>query len=224
MLRRKLYQELMSDLLGRIMSGEFAPGDKLPRELDVAQRYQVSRNVARECNQALEERGVVRVRHGVGALVAPMDEWNLFDLELLEALLAGPAGRDTLAEALECRMLLEPEAAALAAERRAADDVAALREALSALAEPQADGDAPAALELHGQVLRAAGNRFVRRAIAPLDAVMHVAAVKRRDRERVAADGEQLVEAIAAQDPDAARAAMRRRLEHLRALLRAPRG
>jgi DNA-binding FadR family transcriptional regulator len=206
------------------MSGEFAPGDKLPRELDVARRYEVSRNVARECNQALEERGVVRVRHGVGALVAPMDEWNLFDLELLEALLAGPAGRETLAEALECRMLLEPEAAALAAERRSDEDVGALRAALAAIADAKVGAGTPPALDLHGHVVRAAGNRFVRRVIAPLDAVMHVAAVKRRDRARVIADCEQLVEAIAAREPEAARAAMRRRLEHLQALLAAPRG
>jgi DNA-binding FadR family transcriptional regulator len=85
-------------------------------------------------------------------------------------------------------------------------------------------GDTPAALDLHGHVLRAAGNRFVRRAIAPLDAVMHVAAVKRRDRARVAADCEQLVEAIAVRDPEAARAAMRQRLGHLQELLGAPRG
>jgi GntR family transcriptional repressor for pyruvate dehydrogenase complex len=218
MQRRKLHHEVMGDLLARITSGELAPGDKLPREVDVARRYDVSRNVARECNQALEQRGVVRVRHGVGALVTPMDEWDLFDLELLSALLAGPSGRALLAEALECRTLLEPEAAALAAKRRSEADVEALRAALAELGREPADGTAPA-LALHAAVLRAAGNRFIRRAVAPLDAVMHVAAVEPRDRRRVAADGKRLVEAIAAGDADDARAAMRRRLQHLRTLL-----
>jgi DNA-binding FadR family transcriptional regulator len=218
MLRRKLHHEVMGELLGRITSGEFAPGDKLPREVDVATYYDVSRNVARECNQALEQRGVVRVRHGVGALVTPMDEWDLFDVELLAALLAGSAGRALLAEALECRTMLEPEAAALAATRRSEADVDALRAAVADTARKLDDG-VPLVLTVHTLVLRAAGNRFMRRAIAPLDAVMHVAAVEPRDRRRVAADCKRLVEAIADGDADGARAAMQRRLQHLRKLL-----
>jgi len=114
-LRRKLHEHVMSAVLADIVRGEYAEGDLLPKETDLAEAHGVSRYVARECILALRDRGVLRVRHGVGATLAPQDEWQLYDPTLLEALLSSPVGRDALRELTECRQVLWTEVAAIAA-------------------------------------------------------------------------------------------------------------
>ena len=124
----RLHTGAMRVLIGEIASGRWKEGDLLPREVDLAARFGVSRNVARECNRGLEERGLVFVRHGRGARVRPEREWNRFDSDVLAALLAGPRAADVIGEYLECRRILEVEAAGLAAER--AGDADGAREAM----------------------------------------------------------------------------------------------
>ncbi len=70
--------------------GPLAEGELLPRESDIAARFGVSRGVARECIRGLEERGLVTVRHGHGAIVKAEHEWDRFDPDVLAALLGGP--------------------------------------------------------------------------------------------------------------------------------------
>src|SRR3954452_4830167 len=118
--RRKLHERVVADVLASILRGEYAVGGGLPREADLAVKHDVSRYVARECIQALRDRGVLTVKHGRGTTIAPQAEWNLFDESLLAALLGGPEGEATLEDARECRRLVWPEAAALAAGRRTA--------------------------------------------------------------------------------------------------------
>src|ERR687897_23130 len=101
----------MTALVEDIARGRIAPGDWLPREVDLAGRFGVSRGVARETIRALEERGVVAVRHGRGARVLPLEDWDLLDERVLGALLAGGRAEEVIREALECRRLLEGEAA-----------------------------------------------------------------------------------------------------------------
>ena len=73
--------------------------------------------MVRECQRALAERGLVSVRHGRRAIVRPEQDWDVFDPDVLTALVGGERGAHVLAEYLEARRLLEVEAAGLAAER-----------------------------------------------------------------------------------------------------------
>jgi DNA-binding FadR family transcriptional regulator len=52
----------------------------LPREVDLAAEFEVSRGVARETIRAMEERGLVSVKHGKGATIEA-DDWDVFDPE-----------------------------------------------------------------------------------------------------------------------------------------------
>src|SRR4051794_37986697 len=107
----------MVEYVGDIVAGRLAPGDVLPREVALAERFGISRGVARECLRALEERGLVSVRHGSATTVNDRGDWDLFDEYVLAAALASPLAIELLSEYLECRRIIEIEAAGLAAER-----------------------------------------------------------------------------------------------------------
>lgn len=65
-----LYRQVKRDLLHRIESGELSPGDALPPERELCERYGVSRPTLRQATQDLVREGVLTVRRGVGTFVA----------------------------------------------------------------------------------------------------------------------------------------------------------
>ena len=65
------YQEIASSLRERIDSGEWLVGDQLPTEQELCAEFQVSRTTVRQAIADLRDAGLVDVRHGVGAKVAP---------------------------------------------------------------------------------------------------------------------------------------------------------
>jgi GntR family transcriptional repressor for pyruvate dehydrogenase complex len=201
--RRKLHERVMGDVLAAILSGEYPIGSGLPREVDLAEKHDVSRYVARECIQALRDRGVLTVKHGRGTTIAPQDRWNLFDESLLAAMLGGPEGRGALAEARECRALIWPEVAALAAERRKTEDVGPLEAAV-------ATGE-DAFLR---QLAATAGNRFLRHVLFSLDrATAGEAPARAADAPAPASESAAAVlAAVRDGDPAGAREAMRAHL------------
>src|ERR1043165_8690266 len=127
----RLHEHLMQVLIADIAHGRPRPGARLPRETDLAAQFGVSRGVARESLRGLEERGLVTVKHGRGATGNPGDEWDGVDPDVLAALLEGEHGAAILAEYLECRRILEIEAASLAAERATEAHLAKLSDAFA---------------------------------------------------------------------------------------------
>src|ERR687894_820525 len=106
-------EALVERFIERVVDGALRPGDRLPREEDVAEEFRVSRGVAREAIRALQERGVVTVRHGSGQRVNDTRSWRVLHPDVLRALLTSADGRGLLEELTECRMIVEVEAAAL---------------------------------------------------------------------------------------------------------------
>ena len=91
------------------------PGDKLPSERDLADRFGVSRPTVREAMRALSVLGVLEIRHGGGAFVTSLDA-----TELLKPLNFFLSLSDVSVETLyDARMLIEGELCALAASRAA---------------------------------------------------------------------------------------------------------
>jgi DNA-binding FadR family transcriptional regulator len=219
----------MRELIEQIVAGELSPGEMLPRELDLADRYGISRGVARETIRGLEERGLISVKHGRGATVTEPSSWDVLDPAVFAASLAGPHRAELLADQLEVQRLLEVEAAGLAARRRRDDDVAELTNAIEAMAAAAPKGpDSPSAatrydeahLAFHQGIARASGNGALARLTAPLYQAMTSAPsmpgtaadlrAELREHRRVLA-------ALDAGDADAAVAAM---AAHLRAEVR----
>jgi GntR family transcriptional repressor for pyruvate dehydrogenase complex len=163
----RLHQVAMRDLLRQIVRGELAPGERLPKEIDLAEHYGISRGVARESIRGLEERRLIEVRHGLGQMVADPENWDVFDGEVLSALLESDRG-EMLAEVLEAQKIFETEAAGLAARNATADDLEDLRQSVDALAtaaeqaprsEVAGDRFRSERVTFHRRLVRAAGNR-----------------------------------------------------------------
>src|SRR5919108_395148 len=221
----RLHEHVMRVLIADIASGRVAPGEPLPREADLAGQFGVSRGVARECLRGLEERGLVRVKHGRGATVNPDDRWNVFDPDVLGAMLRSDQGAAILGEYLECRRILEIEAVGLAAERATEQDLATLSDAfarMTASAE-RAKGN-PAAEDLyheadiafHRAVISATGNRALGNMTDPIHRALGAArrplARPEHRSDRSLPEHRRILSAIASADPDEARAAMRSHL------------
>ncbi len=223
----KLAQAVVERLAGRIRRGALKPGDKLPSEFEIVRAFGVSRAVVREAMSRLQAAELVETRHGVGTFVREGAGQAPFRID--------PVEMRTLSELialLELRMSVEAEAAALAAERRSAADLAAMRRALDAFERQlrQAKDAVQADFRFHLSIAQAAGNRhfadlirylgtmlFPRTTVnaAGLAGEKRVAYLARVNREH-----ERVYDAIARRAPDAARSAMRAHLNNSRERLR----
>ena len=182
--RDRLHQQLMRVLMEEIVRGRFEQGARLPSEAELAAQFGASRGVVRETLRGLEERGVVSVRHGRGATIEPAKSWNLLDADVLSAVLATPASVRVLTEFLECRRILEIEAAGLAAERASGEDLVRLGEALEWMTTTaeQAERSPRAEIEFHRAdvafhtaIFAAAANRVLARLVEPIQRALQAA-------------------------------------------------
>jgi GntR family transcriptional regulator, transcriptional repressor for pyruvate dehydrogenase complex len=218
---RNLAHELVETLGDRIRDGRLAPGEKLPTEAEIMVEQGVSRTVVREALSRLQAAGQVLTRHGIGTFVVGPGEAAPFRIapEQLATL------RDVIAM-LELRIGLETEAAALAAQRRTEANLRLMRAALDDFAAAlQAGRDAVAAdFRFHLEIARATHNPHYAELMgslgdtmiprARLDAPVALTEERREYLRRVNAEHESLLDAIARQDVEAARAAMRTHLSN----------
>ncbi|MEI8188535.1 MAG: FadR/GntR family transcriptional regulator [candidate division NC10 bacterium] len=121
----KLADRATLQLQSLIVGHAFRPGDRLPSERELGQRFGVSRTVVREALRTLSTKGLVEVRDGAGAYVrAPSTE---LVSELLGICVSHmETGDVTSGHILEMRRILEIEMADLAAQRRDAQDLGEL--------------------------------------------------------------------------------------------------
>lgn len=222
----------MRVLIADIVTGERPIGTKLPREADLAEQFGVSRGVARECLRAMEERGLISVRHGKGATVNGEDSWNVFDPDVLAAMLDSDRGAEALAQYVECRRILEVEAAGLAAERAQKRDLEHLADALTRMEESTKRPPSRAAEDLfheadiafHQALIAATGNRalgvLVERIHAALLTARYPLARPQYREERALPEHRRILSGIAAGDADEARTAMSAHLDTIAGYLR----
>jgi DNA-binding FadR family transcriptional regulator len=220
---RSLALDLVDALGERMRDGRLAPGDKLPTEAEVMAEFGVSRTVVREALSKLQASGHVATRHGVGTFVTEAPDQATFriDAQQLETL------RDVVA-VLELRIGVESEAAGLAARRRSAHNLAVMRDALDAVAAAVEQGQDSVAADFrfHSEIARATQNEHFASLLASLgakiiprsrlDADGFIDEERRNYLRRVNAEHQSIYDAIAQQDVEAARAAMRTHLTNSR--------
>jgi DNA-binding FadR family transcriptional regulator len=214
-----LHGTLVEALGRRIVHGWVPAGQALPAEPLLAAEYDVSRTAVRETLRVLAAKGLVEARPMRGTRVRPRREWRLLDPDLLRwSVDVGEAGQ-LLRDLLDVRLMLEPVAARLAAERSGPDDREAVVAAYADLAASLHDADAfiEADLAFHRAVIAATGNPLLGELAAAVEAGLRLA---RRVQVRVAGDARPLprdplpghlaiVEAVVAGDGAAAATAMR---------------
>src|SRR5256885_14743935 len=120
--RASVTDEAIERIRGLIVSGEWGPGTRLPREADLAKQLGLSRNSLREAVRALSLARVLEVRQGDGTFVSSLEPEELLAPALSATHLL--RGR-TVLELFEGRRMPEPEAAAMAATRPDAGGIAA---------------------------------------------------------------------------------------------------
>jgi DNA-binding FadR family transcriptional regulator len=230
------HREVMGILIADIVSGARAAGEMLPREVDLAEEFDVSRGVARETIRAMEERGLIAVKHGKGATVNPPEHWDVFDPDVLAATLQTERGSEVLAEYLECRRILEVEAAGIAAERATRKDLGRLEKALARMEETAARPPGQAVEErfheadiaFHQALIAATGNRALGGLVERIHSALLLArfplARPQYREERALPEHRRLLAAVASGDPAEARQAMSDHLATIAGYLEEHRG
>ena len=215
----------MLELADAIVSGELAPGARLPKETALTEQFDISRGVARECLRGLEERGLITVKHGSATTVNPREKWELFDADVIAVALGGAAAVTLLGDYLECRRMIEIGSTGLAAARATREHVARLEDRLddmrAAVAQRSArvqERDYHAAdVAFHLTLVEATGNgalvSLARRIDGALLAARYPLARPAYRRTRAIPEHEAILEAVRAGDEDAAREAMRAHLD-----------
>jgi GntR family transcriptional repressor for pyruvate dehydrogenase complex len=193
-----------------VASGAWAAGTRLPREVDLAKQLGLSRNSLREAVRALSQARVLEVRQGDGTYVSSLDPGELLEPTLSATHLL--QGR-TVLELFEVRRMLEPEAAALAAQRADADVSSALRAELDRMisAGDSADDLVEADAAFHDVIAAAPGNGVLRALLRSLSTSTVRARLWHGIADRGALDQAReeharIYEAIAAGEADLARA------------------
>jgi GntR family transcriptional repressor for pyruvate dehydrogenase complex len=216
----RLHRDVLRVLVADIVSGIRPAGEMLPREVDLAAEFDVSRGVARETIRAMEERGLISVKHGKGATVNGPDSWDVFDPDVLSALLDTERGAGVLAQYLECRRLLEVQAAGMAAERASKADVKRIADAFARMEETTRRPPGQASEELfheadvafHQAVISATGNRALAGLVERLHSVLvltrYPLARPRYREERALPEHKRILDAVVSGDAAAAREAM----------------
>jgi DNA-binding FadR family transcriptional regulator len=207
--RKRLYISIFNKLLALIESGEFPVGSKLPAERELAERFKVSRPTIREAIIALEAKEVVSTKASSGVHVLNRHHVT-----------KGFSREVSAFELLEARVLLEGEAAALAAKMISQDELQELELALEKIKrEGVEDSSASGAdRQFHSIIARATHNQIVEKQISllwdlqeNLDHInkAHRSVCANEDRDTRIADHISIFDSIASGDASAARSAMR---------------
>lgn len=208
----RLYKRVAAQLIDQLQSGVFSVGDKMPAERDLAVSMGVSRPVVREAMLALEVLGLIEVRLGAGTFVTRMPgetdapRFNISPFELLEA-----------------RLVIEGEAAALAAVHVTDEEIAKLESLVEAIREQNEDhiAEENADMAFHLAIARATRNSAMEKTVEDLwiqrwasaECKLLLEQARTANVLPVVEEHTAIVEALRDRDPSLARAAMRAHLE-----------
>ncbi|MGR4863085.1 FadR/GntR family transcriptional regulator [Caulobacter sp. LARHSG274] len=210
----RLYKKVVRQLVADLRSGKYAVGDRLPGERELAIAHGVSRPAVREAVLALEVRGLVEVRIGSGTYVVRLSESDEPDFTI------------SAFEAMEARLLIEGEAAALACLQITESEIAELDGLVARIAVGNRNGTSTEEAEaMFSQVLaRATRNGAIEKLHGQLwqlrftspECALLLEKARAANVRPVVDEYTAIVEAMRRRDPAAARTAMR---AHLNAVI-----
>ncbi len=219
--RTKVYEEVAAQLERRILEGALRPGDKLPPERELAERFDVSRSAVREAIRSLELKGLVEPRPGEGTLVRTPSIDSL--LNPLASLLGQK--RELVRELLEVRAMIEPPLAARAARNAGREDIARFEDILERQREKVARQELAVEedSEFHYTIAQASKNSVILKVV---DMMMDILRESRERSLQVAGRPEKslaghrrIFNAIKRREPEGAEEAMRQHLFEIEEIL-----
>lgn len=212
---------MVAGLKEKILSGELAPGTKLPSESDLIEEHAVSRTVVREAVTRLRAEGLVETFQGRGSFVLALPEPTTFHVEAATL----RSHRDVL-DVIDFRLGVESEAAFLAASRLTESAATDVRSAMAAFATAAPEDAVEADFAFHRAVAAASDNRFYVDLLDSLGPMMILLPRTRLGDEhsltdvahadRVRHEHDAIATSVLARDADTARAAMRVHLGNTR--------
>ena len=199
-----------------IVSGQLAPGCALEDEITASARLKVSRSAYREAIRTLSAKGLVESRPKTGTQVTPRSRWQVLDPDVLAWMFEGGRPSPEFVRSLfELRMVVEPSAAGLAAERRSVDDLSRMRRALQEMERWTVAEEAGrvADREFHDAVLAATRNEPLMALSSSIGSAVRWTTIFKQRRRKLPRDPMpehwRVFDAIAAGGAEAAAAAMR---------------
>jgi GntR family transcriptional repressor for pyruvate dehydrogenase complex len=208
---------VVQHIKGMVLAGHLRAGQRLPSEKELARQFGLSRVTIRDALRVLEAEGFVRIKLGArGGVFVSVPGPQQVTASLANLLRVNRASLRALAEA---RLLLEPEVAALAAQRARPRDLRAMRRAVEEARQARQRKDPyfiPYSVRFHTALAEASGNPVLVCALASFRALFHEVLARLLPDDGMAAraveDHQAILDAVASRDPDRARALMR---EHL---------
>lgn len=217
--KRNLFAHVVEDLGTRIIRGDLTPDEPFPIEADLGREFGASRSVIREAVKSLAARGLIESKTRTGIRVMPPTHWNLLDPEVLSWRFSAMAPAQFYGELFEIRLMIEPQAAAFAAQRATASDIAEITEAFAEMTKvsPSSVAAIDADLRFHRAILAAGKN-------ALLHQMGHLIAVGLYISHQTSSDSfsvflprhGDVLSAIRARNPEAARMSMEKLLSETR--------
>ncbi len=219
--RTRVYEQVAARIQQLILEGELRPGDRLPTERELAERFRVSRSSVRDAIRVLQLMGLVEPRQGEGTVVRDLSPEAV--VHPLASLLV--RSRALLTDLLDVRKMIEPHLAARAAQHATEEEIRRLQTILDRQRAKAEQGELAVEedSEFHYTIATAARNQVILRI---LDVLMDLLRTSRErslqvpGRLQKSLEGHgRILAAIRRRDPAAAEAAMRRHLEEIEEVL-----
>jgi GntR family transcriptional repressor for pyruvate dehydrogenase complex len=220
--RESAAQQIAGQIRAAMLGGDLEAGQRLPSELELAERYGVSRPTVREAMRLLSSEGLVRATRGAaGGTFTALPAPDAVAESLSETIeLWFRAGSTSAAEVEQARGWIERGCVRLAAENRTEADLAAIRAAVDGARDPSIDIDRFLArdIEFHVAISRAAHNGVLELAMTAIHLARprtNTLLLNQLEPARIAEQHAAILDAITARDPEAADRAFQVHLEHL---------
>ena len=214
--KKRLSDQVADDIMNRIVSErQFAPGEKLPNENELSEALGVSRTTLREAIRILATNGVLEIVRGRGTFVrADIDPAQMDPLQPL------CGARADIRDLYEMRLLFEPAAAALAAERATDGELAHILALGKQIEEKIRAGEDRTEAEqaFHRAIAKATHNEWMNKLMPVLYRAIDTGVSLSRENDLVVldtiADHRLIVEFMAAHNPQGAKNAMEIHILH----------
>ena len=222
--KRKLSDEVFERLKRMIVQGERTAGGLMPSERELMERFGVGRPAVREALQQLAAMGLVEINHGERARVLELTPQSLMRQVDQSARIMLSMSADSLEHLKAARIFFERGMVREAASRASDDDLKELRATLDEQRRLLGEADAfiAADMRFHTQIAAISRNPIytaVSEAMLGWLKVYHSEMLIWTGKEKYTlAEHEEIISHLAANDPDAAEAALVKHLERSRAL------